>query len=341
MLAVPAYACINPGLANTTVVTVAADGSGDYSTVQAAVDAVPSGNTEPFIINIKPGVYQGAIKIPSGKPYVTFRGKGRSPSDVVITDNRANGTIKPEGGTYGTSGSASVTISGHDFTAINLTFENAFDEVANADISNKQAVAVLTLADRLIFDNVRFLANQDTLYLNSSNADTIARVYLNRCYVEGDVDFIFGRATAVFNQSTIHSLDKGSTTNNGYVTAPSTMITNPYGFLFVHSKLTSDAPDKTVYLGRPWHPSGNVDAIGSIVFRESWIGAHIMGSPWTDMSGFSWKDARFFEYRTTGPGSAVTDDRPQLTDEQAAEHTPSTYLAGSDNWAPHKSTRRS
>ena len=322
-----AFACANS-------VTVAVDGSGDYTTVQAAVDAVPSGNTEPFIINIKPGVYQGQVKVPSDKPYVAFRGKGRHASDVVITDNRANGTLKPDGTTWGTSGSASVTISGNDFSAKNLTFANDFDEAAHPEIANKQAVAVLTLADRLTFENVRFLANQDTLYLNSANATTIGRVYLRDCYVEGDVDFIFGRATAVFEHATIHSLDKGSTTNNGYVTAASTMIDNPYGFLFIHSRLTSNAPDKSVYLGRPWHPSGNVNAIGQVVFRDSWIGPQILDAPWSDMSGFSWKEARFFEYRNHGPGATVTADRPQLTDEQAALYTPKLYLAGTDGWAP-------
>ena len=117
------------------------------------------------------------------------------------------------------------------------------------------------------------------------------------------------------------------------------MIANPHGFLFWHSRLTSDAPDGTVYLGRPWHPSGNPDAIGEVVFRESWLGSHIMASPWSDMSGFSWRDARFFEYRNTGPGSTVTADRPQLTDDQAAAFTPSAYLTGADGWAPDRDGR--
>lgn len=315
-------------------ITVAADGTGDFATIQAAVDAVPVDNPSLFVIDIRPGVYQGAVKIPANKPYISFRGRGHRPAEVVISDNRANGTAKPEGGTYGTTGSASVTISGHDFTATNLTFANTFNEAANPEITNRQAVAVLTNADRLVFDNVHFRANQDTLYLNSADASTIARVYLHDCYVEGDVDFIFGRATAVFDRSEIHSLDRGSTTNNGYVTAPSTMIANPHGFLFFHSRLTSDAPDKSVYLGRPWHPSGNVDAIGQAIFRESWIGPHILDAPWSDMSGFSWKDARFFEYRNTGPGSTVTPDRPQLTEAQASDYTPRAFLSGLDDWNP-------
>lgn len=324
-----------------TTVTVGVTGKADYATVQAAVDAAPAGNTTPYVIRIKPGTYKELIKIPSNKPYLSFVGLGRKPSDVVITYDNANGTPKPDGtGTYGTSGSASVTIDGHDFTARNLTFANSFDEAAHPEITSKQAVAVLTRADRLLFDNVRFLGNQDTLYLNSTAVTVIARVALHNCYVEGDVDFIFGRATAVFDGCQIHSLTRGSTTNNGYVTAPSTDIANPYGFLFDRARLTSDAPDGTVYLGRPWHPSNDPNAIGEVIFRDSWLGAHVRPDAWSDFSGgWAWRDARFFEHRSRGPGAVVSDDRPQLPAEQAVDYTAEDFLAGTDNWNPLRDCR--
>ena len=344
---------------------VAADGSGDFTGVQTAVDAVPAGNAAPFLIAIKPGVYSGQVIVPADKPYVRLRGLGRDPRQVVITDNRANGTPKPEGGTWGTSGSASVTIDGAGFTARNLTLSNSFDEAAHPEITNRQAVAVLTRADRLTFENgfdelahpeitgrqavavltradrltfedVRFLGNQDTLYLNSSAATVRARVYLRRVYVEGDVDFIFGRASAVFEHSRIHSLDRGSTTNNGYVTAPSTDISNPYGLLFSRCAFTSDAPPASVYLGRPWHPSQDPNAIGQALIRESVLGAHIGPAPWSDFGTWSWRDARLAEYRNWGPGATVTADRPQLTAPQAAALTTTAYLTGDDGWAPHR-----
>jgi pectinesterase len=315
--------------------TVAPDGSGDFTTVQAAVDAVPSGNAEPFTIKLRPGVYHGQVVIPADKPHIVFRGQGADPTQVVISDDRANGTPKPGGGTWGTSGSASVTISGADFYARNLTFANTFDEAAHPEITSRQAVAVLTRADRIVFDNVRFLANQDTLYLNSVDAATVNRVYLRKCYVEGDVDFIFGRATAVFDRCRIHSLNRGSTTNNGYVTAASTSITNPYGFLVVGGKLTGDAPAGTVYLGRPWHPSNDPAAIAQTVIRDSTLGAHIVpATPWTDFGTWSWRDARYAEYRNRGAGAIASPDRPQLTDEQAASLTTAAYLSGTDGWDP-------
>src|SRR5689334_2797553 len=79
---------------------VAADGSGDHTTVQAAIDAVPSGNTERFVIGVRPGTYLGQVIVPAGKPFVELTGLGRRPHDVVIADDRANGTPKPGGGTW-------------------------------------------------------------------------------------------------------------------------------------------------------------------------------------------------------------------------------------------------
>jgi pectinesterase len=275
------------------------------------------------------------VIIPAGKQNILLRGRGRRPDQVVITDDRANGTPRPDGSTWGTSGSASVTVDGAGFTARNLTFANAFDEAAHPEIANRQAVAVLTRADRLEFDTVRFLGNQDTLYLNSPAADVPARIYLRHCYVEGDVDFIFGRGTAAFDRCRIHSLDRGSATTNGYVTAPSTSVANPYGLLFSACAFTSDAPVASVYLGRPWHPSQDPDAIGGTVIRDSVLGAHIGPAPWSDFGTWSWRDARFAEHHNRGPGALVTPDRPQLTTAEAAGHTVAAYLAGTDGWAPY------
>jgi pectin methylesterase-like acyl-CoA thioesterase len=313
--------------------TVAKDGSGNFSTVQAAVNAVPSGNSGTYTITVKPGDYHEIVSVPSNKPFITLVGSTGRAADVVIEFNNASGTAKPGGGTYGTSGSASVTISAHDFTARNLTFANTFNEAASS-LANKQAVAVNTQADRAVFDNVRFLGNQDTLLLWSASTSTRTRAYFRSCYVEGDVDFIFGRGTGVFDRCEIRALTRGSSSNNGYVTAASTDRSNPYGLLFSQCNLTSNAPAGTVYLGRPWHPGGDVNAIAQVLYRDSTLGAHIKSAPWTDMSGFSWKDARFSEYHNSGSGAGVNSNRPQMTDAQAPSYTPQRYLAGSDGWNP-------
>ncbi|HEX5872263.1 MAG TPA: pectinesterase family protein, partial [Longimicrobium sp.] len=262
-----------------------------------------------------------------------------------ITDDRASGTPRPDGGTWGTSGSASVTVDGADFTAANLTFANSFDEAAHPEITARQAVALLGRADRLAFDNVRFLGNQDTLYLNSPAADVPSRIYLRRCYVEGDVDFIFGRGTAVLDRCRIHSLTRGSATNNGYVTAPSTPISRFYGFVFINSRLKKETPSmapNSVTLGRPWHPSGRPDAIGSAVFIGVWMDDHVGATGWSPMNSTDAVgrrvenqpgDARFFEFGTTGPGAVSSPTRRVLTSEQAGEYTIVRVL---DGWDPRQ-----
>jgi pectate lyase/pectin methylesterase-like acyl-CoA thioesterase len=331
-LTVLATAATPAAAATRATLVVAADGSGDHATVQDAVNAVPAGNTRPVTILVRKGTYRQQVLIPADKPYISLVGDTRDPREVVLTFDAAAATPKPDGsGPYGTSGSASYVISAPDFTARNLTFQNSYDEAAHG---NSQAVAVRTTGDRQVYDNVRFLGNQDTLYANTATATTTARQYFHDCYVEGDVDFIFGRATAVFDDCVIKALTRGSTDNNGYVTAASTELSNPYGFLIYRSQLTSDAPAKTFHLGRPWPAGGSVTARGQVLVRESWLGQQFKDAPWTDMSGLNWREARLSEHRNHGPGATVNDDRPQLTADQARTFTPERYLAGSDGWNP-------
>ncbi|MCA0756697.1 pectate lyase [Paenibacillus sp. N4] len=304
--------------------TVAQDGTGDYSDIQAAVDAVQPNNTERVNILVKKGIYKQVVTVPANKPFISMIGE--SSEDTVITYDNYSGRERPAGGTYGTSGSASMFVNGNDFIAKNMTIENSFDE-ASVNAGNKQAVALNVRGERQRFENVRFIGNQDTLLTNGGTQ------YFYQCYIEGDVDFIFGGSRAVFEECTIHSLDRGSSTNNGYITAASTMITEPYGYLFLNSKLTSNAAAGTVWLGRPWHPGGNPDAIASVVYMNCEMGAHINPIGWTDMSGFSAADARFYEYNSSGPGAAAADTRRQLTDEQAESWTVSNVLKG---WNPNQ-----
>ena len=165
---------------------VARDGSGDFTSVQAAVDAVPVGNARRYTITIRPGTYRETVTIPADKPYVSFVGPAGDARDVVIAYDSANGTPKPDGSTYGTSGSASVTIDGDDFTARQPDLRQRLRRGgAPGDHRAEQAVAVLTRADRLVFDDVRFLGNQDTLYVNSADADAVGRGVLPRLLRRG------------------------------------------------------------------------------------------------------------------------------------------------------------
>ncbi|EFL31273.1 pectate lyase/Amb allergen [Streptomyces viridochromogenes DSM 40736] len=300
---------------------------GAYPTVQSAVDAVPDGNDTPVEIAVAPGTYREKVYIPASKPNLLLRGTGRDRSDtVVVYDTPAE---------YGGStGSATVRIAANDVTARNLTFSNDFDEAAH-ELKGEQALAMKTTGDRIVFEDTAFLGNQDTLMTDSPKLTTVSRVYVRDSSIEGDVDFLYGRATTVIERSVIRALSRGSDTNNGYITAASTWTGNPHGFLITRSKIVSDAPAGSFHLGRPWHPGGEPDAVAQVLIRDTELPAAIKSAPWTDMSGFSWKDARFAEYRNHGPGATVTADRPQLSDEEARSQTVAAYLKGTDHWAPY------
>ena len=311
------------------VLTVAQDGHGDFGTVQAAVDAVPDG--VPYTIRIRPGHYREVVKVPAAKTGLTMFGTTGNPADVVIDFDNASGTLKPDGTPFGTTGSATVTIAASDFTARFLTFSNSFDRAAHPEITATQAVAMKATGDRMLFDRDRFLSHQDTVYADTASVDVRARQYYRRSAITGDVDFMFGRATAVFDRVTITALDRGGNPN-GYLTAASTRSDNPHGFLIVNSTVTSPAAPATYFLGRPWHPSGDPAAIAQVVIRDTWLPAAIKTAPWTDFSGFSWRDARLFEFHNSGPGAAPGPDRPQLSAQDASQFTVRTYLG---DWTPH------
>lgn len=315
-----------------TTLTVAKDGSGQYSTVQAAVNAVPANNASRVVIAVKPGTYRETEKVPANKPHVTIQGTGGSRKDTVIVYNNAAGTAKPDGsGTYGTGGSATVAVEADDFQARNLTFLNDFDEKANQNLSGHQAVALRTAADKVFLDGVIVDGDQDTLLLDTAAKDRLGRVYVANSYVMGNVDFVFGRATAVVDRSVITLKKRWDGSSGGYVTAPSTAA-NRKGILIANSAVGGDVSAAGFYLGRPWHAGGDATLDPQTTVRNTTLGAAVKSTPWTDMSGFSWKDDRFAEYRNTGAGSgSASTDRPQLSDAQAAAQEVADWLG---DWTP-------
>lgn len=314
-------------------VTVALDGSGDYLSVNAAVGAAWRANRRVDIV-VEPGVYREVVRIWPGMDGLTVRGSTGEPSDVVITYDVAAGQSKFYGGNFGHTGSPTLSVLADDVTLRALTIENAYDESANGP---SQALALRTAGDRIVLDDVRLLGNQDTFLADTPARDRSARVYTRNSYIEGDVDFIYGGATAVFENSRIHSLDRGDDRNNGYVAAPST-VPGADGFLFVDSVFTSDAADGTVHLGRPWHPSSNPNVNPSVIVRDSELGAHIRTPAWSDMGGWPWEDDLLAEYQNTGPGAVLpgttVEGRPQLSDDEALPHTREAYLTREDGWTP-------
>ncbi|MFI0232367.1 pectinesterase family protein [Streptomyces sp. NPDC017086] len=317
--------------AAATTLTVAKDGSGQYTTVQAAVNAVPAGNASRVVIAVKPGTYRETVRIPADKPHVTLQGTGAGRKDTVIVYGNASGTKKPDGsGTYGTGGSATVAVEADDFQARNLSITNDFDEGAHQDIA-QQAVALRTAADKVFLDGIIVSGDQDTLLLDTAAKEKPGRVYLTNSYVVGNVDFIFGRATAVLDKSVITLKKRWNGTSAGYVTAPSTAAGRK-GILIANCAVSGDVADRSFYLGRPWHAGGDATLDPQTTVRDTTLSAAVKTAPWTDMSGFSWKDDRFAEYRDTGAGAAPAGpDRPQLTDAQATAQEIGDWLG---DWTP-------
>ncbi|KNY29902.1 pectinesterase family protein [Pseudobacteroides cellulosolvens] len=306
---------INVSDAASPDIIVAKDGTGKFTTVQAAIDSVPANNTKQVIIYVKKGTYQEVVTIRKDNIYLI----GESNTGTKITYGNYAGKLKADGTTYGTSGSASFYLYGKNSILENILIDNSFDE--NTNTAGKQAVAAYIQGDRNIIRNCVFTGNQDTLYANGG------RQYYIDCKIVGDTDFIFGGATAVFDNCEIVSTVRG-----GYVTAASTDISN-YGYLFLNCKLTSEAPANSTYLGRPWRPNAYV------VYKTCYLGAHINKNGWTTMSGNLPENARFFEYKNTGPGALVNSSRRQLTDANALEFTPENLLKGTDNWNPVASVK--
>ena len=291
---------------------VDANGTGDFTSVQAAVNAVPDfRKAGPTKIFIKKGVYKEKIVIAETKQGVQFYGEEGT---VITYDDHAN---KPNvfGENKGTSGSSTIYVFGPDFVAENITFENSSGPVG-------QAVAVQIGGDRAVFRKCRFLGFQDTLYTYGENT----REYFEDCYIEGTVDFIFGKATAVFMRCHIHSKSKG------YVTAPATPQGVPYGYVFYDCALTADKdlPTASVFLSRPWRPYGQA------VYIRCQMGAHIHPEGWDNWGNAANESTAFYaEYQSRGDGANPTSRvawSHQLADIDNYEVTK--VLAGKDGWNP-------
>lgn len=325
------------------------DGVKTFKTIQSCIDAVPKKSPNKVTIFIKNGTYKEKLKI--DKQNISLIGEDRD--KTILTYDVANASINPETGkTYGTGGSASVTITYNatNFSAENITMANEFVE-GTFNGSGEQAVAVSNQADKSVFVNCKLIGNQDTL-LTEAPGVTIdennplppvsqlkkTRQYYYKCEIQGDVDFIFGRAQAVFDDCDIVSLNRGSKSNNGYITAASTWENFKYGYLIINSRLLGEegiAPN-SVSLGRPWHPNNYKEANARVAYINCYMGEHISTKGWDDMSGFKAEDADFFEYGSYGPGAKVSDTRRVLTDEQAREYTiANVFSYGYDSeWIP-------
>ncbi len=291
--------------------TVGADSRNRFKTIQAAIDAVPEGNSQRLVIHVKPGIYKEVVTVDARKNFITLKGSGSA--NTIINYNNHAGTQLSNGDTVNTWTSASVFIYGNDFRAEDITFSN------DAGLKAGQAVALRVEGNRAAFFNCGMTGFQDVLFLSGNGV----KQYYRNCYIEGTTDFIFGAATAVFDSCHIHSK------KNSHVTAASTNSIIPFGFVFRNCTLTADSGLNKVSLGRPWSPTA------SVTYLNCDIGAHILPEGWNN-----WKNpanestARFAEYHSFGPG-AHPESRvkwsKQLSDEEAARYTLENIFG---NWKP-------
>ena len=289
---------------------VAQDGSGDFFTVQEAINAVPDFRKDVrTTILIRKGTYKEKLIIPESKINISLIGEDGA---ILTYDGFAN-KKNVFGENMGTSGSSSCYIYAPDFYAENITFENSSGPVG-------QAVACFVSADRVYFKNCRFLGFQDTLYTYSKQS----RQYYEDCYIEGTVDFIFGWSTAVFNRCHIHSK------RDGYVTAPSTDKGKKYGYVFYDCKLTAEPEATKVYLSRPWRPYAQA------VFIRCELGKHILPVGWNNWGKKENEKTVFYaEYESRGEGAhpkARAAFSQQLKNLKGYEIN--AVLVGEDGWNP-------
>lgn len=275
-------------------VTVAKDGSGDFTTIQQAVDALRSFRPEGrATIRVRNGVYEEKVVVPSHKTEISIIGESRD-STILIWHDHAN-MSDGKGGTIGTFESYTLKVEGpgficEDMTIVNdaMTFNNPRWHISHKDIYNVgQAVAVHIDADRVIFRNCALKGFQDTLFTGNPEG----REFFDNCWIEGTVDFIFGPATVWFRQCHLHAL------SDGYYTAASTPE-GRYGYIFDACTFTAAEGIGKLWLGRPWRPYAQV------ILKDCLIDAPVDPQGWNDWGDpANHRTARFWEYSCSGKGS--------------------------------------
>ena len=302
-----------PTLSVTPDAVVALDGSGDYISIERAIYKAPQaraepGPSEPWVILVKPGVYRERVYVQRERGNITL--VGEDPATTILVHGVHANMVGNDGGKIGTFRTPTLQIDGDGFVVENMTIANDAGPVG-------QALALRVDGDRVVFRRCHFLGWQDTILVNRG------RHYFADCYIEGDVDFIFGGANAVFDRCTLHCLDEG------YITAAATPADQAHGLTFLDNRITGESSE-TVYLGRPWRAHAQTTFVrthmSEAVRPEGW---HNWRQPAREQT------ARYREFANTGPGASPAERvawAPQLSQAEAASLHARTLLAGHDQW---------
>ncbi|KAI4338557.1 hypothetical protein MLD38_023602 [Melastoma candidum] len=287
------------------------NGKGDFTSVQAAVDSVPSGNSRWVIIHVRKGIYKEKLHVPKDKPYIFMRGNGKGRSAIVWSqssvDNKESATFRVEA---------------PHFIAFGISFKNDAP-TGVAYTSQNQSVAAFVGADKVAFYHCGFYSTHNTLF------DYKGRHYYDSCYIQGSIDFIFGRGRSVFHSCEIFVIDDKRLTIHGSITAQNRGSKDDNsGFVFIKGKVYGV---EDVYLGRA------KGAYSRVVFARTYLSKTIVPHGWTNWSyDGNTKNLYHAEYRCHGPGAESEHRAPwsrQLTDEEAAPFLSIDFIDGKE-WLP-------
>ena len=285
---------------NPDTIVVARDGTGEFRTVDEAIEVCRTFMEYHKVIFVKKGTYKEKLIVPQWLTNIEILGEDRD-NTIITYDDHANirSAERPNG--IGTFRTYTLKVQGSRITLKNITIENNSARLG-------QAVALHTEGDQLTFINCRFLGHQDTIFTGTPGT----RLLFTDCYIEGTTDFIFGPATAWFENCEIHSKA------NSYITAASTPADQTYGYVFSNCRLTADDGITKVYLGRPWRDYGYT------LFMSCILGNHIRPEGWHHWQKEREQTARYIEYNNTGEGSDISKRvawSKQLSKKEAAKIT--------------------
>ncbi|MDD3322020.1 MAG: pectinesterase family protein [Paludibacter sp.] len=323
---------------------IAKDGSGDFTSVQAAIDAAPVNSSSPYLILIKNGVYSGHVDIPLNKPFIHMIGQFRD--SVVIEDNRLCGSNgDPNIIVYSIDPGASVVIKSANCYFENITFSNSYGYTAQA---GPQALAVFTNNDKIVFKNCWMRSYQDTYMTGSGMAN---RGYMTNCKIEGAVDFIYGQGDFFFDKCTIYC----TRPTGGYIVAPNHPLGTKWGYVFSNCTIDGKAGVVT-YFGRPWHEAPKTSFFNTIckigIYPVGWW--YTMGGIPAIFADYNTMDAdgnpmdlsqriSNYQYDVKDANGNVTSTvtgtaKNSFTDEEAAQYTYENVTSGTDSWDPRIKT---
>lgn len=298
---------------NPDTLVVARDGTGEFRTIQEAIEVCRAFMDYHKVIYIKKGTYKEKIVIPQWLQNIELLGEDRDQTVITFDDHANIKTPQYQQG-IGTFRTYTLKIEANDITLKNLTVENNAARLG-------QAVALHTEGDRLLFVNCRFLGHQDTIYTGMPRT----RMLFKDCYICGTTDFIFGPSTAWFEGCAIHCL------SNSYITAASTPKDADYGYVFNNCKITVADNVEKEYLGRPWRDYGYT------LFMNCELPAQILPEGWHRWEPQREKTARYLEYNNRGAGAdrshRVAWSR-ELSKKEAQKITMKEVFRGYGDWEP-------